>query len=125
MLFIMRLPLKQRNTLPNGATAYLSPLADIVIRADLELNTFPWLYRLFPSQVCRLPISFYRMKELNCGRGVYSESEEFYTALRLSFVVLLVAAHNEMKTLFPVENISNPAMVGPAQETVQASYVER
>jgi hypothetical protein len=101
--YFASLPSKQRNQFITGGNAYLSPLEDIAVRAGVDLNTFRWLYRLFSTQVHGLPMSFYRMGEQNRGRGVHSESEEFYANLCLSFAVaLLVAARDEMKILFPV-----------------------
>ena len=101
--YFMSLPPKQRNKLIKGGNAYLSPLEDIAVHAGVDLNTFRWLYRLFSNQVYGLPMSFYRMREQNRGRGVHSESEEFYANLCLSFAVaLFVAARDEMKNFFPV-----------------------
>lgn len=82
---------------------HIYPLEDIAVRARIDLHMFRWLYKLLSSQVHGLPMSFYRMGQQNRGRGVHSEAEEGYTSLCLSFAVaLLVAARDEMKTLFPV-----------------------
>ncbi len=101
--FFMGLPLKQRKRLLSGRHAYISSLEEIAIRAGVELDTFRLLYRLLSSHVHGLPMSFYRMGEEERGRGVISEVEEGYTSLCLSFAGrLLVAASDEMKTLFPI-----------------------
>ena len=100
--FFNALPSTQRKRLLKGGNAYLCSLEEIAARAGVDLNTFRWLYRLFSSHVHGLPLSYYRMGEQNRGRGVRSDSEEKYTSLCISFAVsLLVAARDEMKTLFP------------------------
>lgn len=100
-LFFNGLPEGQRNKLIKGGNAYLCSLEEIAVNAAVDLRTFRLLYKLFSSQVHGLPMSFYRMNELNRGRGVHSESEEFYARLCLSFAtVLLTAARDEMKNLF-------------------------
>ena len=99
--FFMGLPQKQRNKLIKGRDAYLSSLQDIAVRARIDLSTFRWLYRLLSAQVHGLPMSFYRMGQQNRGRGVFSEAEEGYTSLCISFAIsLLVAARDEMRAFF-------------------------
>lgn len=92
----------RRRKLLHGQTAYLHSLEDIGVRAGVDVHQFRLMYKLFSSQVHGLPLAYYRMAELNRGRGVHSESEEGYTSLCISFALtLLVQARDEMKTLFP------------------------
>ena len=98
----MSLPEPKRKQFLRGREAYLSPLADIAVRAGVDdLRTIRWLYRLLSSHVHGLPFSFYRMGDQERGRGVHSEIEEGYASLCLSLAIkLLVGARDEMEQLF-------------------------
>lgn len=101
--FFLNLDQKHRKKLMKGKTAHLSSLEEIAGRAGVELKKFRLLYKLFSSHIHGLPLSFYRMAELNRGRGVYSESEENWTSLCIEFAIsLLATARMEMTTLFAV-----------------------
>lgn len=94
----------KRNSLLNGKTAYIYPMEEIAERFGVDLQEFRLLYKLFSSHVHCLPMSFYRMKEQNSGRGVHSEYEEGYTLLCLSFAEkILASARDEMKTIFGIK----------------------
>ena len=100
--FFLSLPPNRQKTLLNGQQAYLSPLYDVAVRAGVEFRLIRWLYKLLSAQVHGLPLSFYRMDEQNRGRGIYSETEEEYTSLCVSFALaLLTRARDEMQALFP------------------------
>lgn len=99
--YFMNMPEKQIKKFLKGGDAYLFPLEEIGQRAGVDRQTFRWLYKLLSSHVHGLPMSFYRMASQTRGRGVYSEVEEGYTSLCLSFAIsLLVTARDEMEKLF-------------------------
>lgn len=99
--FFSALPANRKKKLLNGASAYLSPLEDIAVRAGVEIETFRLLYRWFSNQVHGLPMSFYRMGDQDRGRGVYSESEERWTLLCVSVARdLIEVSAQEMRNLF-------------------------
>lgn len=99
------LTLGEKKKFLNGQSAYMQPLEAIAERAGVELQTFRMVYRLFSSQVHGLPMAYYRMGELDRGRGTYSSSEEGFTALCLSLAAsLLAASRDEMLKLFPEGN---------------------
>ena len=101
--FFASLPAKGKKKFLHGGHAYLHSLEDIAARTGVEVHTFRCLYKLLSSQVHGLPFAFYRMGEQERGRGIYSEVEENYTKLCLSFAIsLLVAARDEMEQLFTV-----------------------
>jgi hypothetical protein len=99
--YFLSLPEKTQRHMLQGKKAYLFPLEEIGVKAGVDIHTFRWLYKLLSSQVHGLPMSFYRMEELNRGRGIHSESEERFTSLCLSFAIsLLAAARDEMRNMF-------------------------
>lgn len=95
----------QQKQFLNGDRAYLHSLEEIASRAGVDLDTFRWLYKFLSSHVHGLPMSFYRMGQQERGRGVYSDTEERYTSLCLSFVAsLLVKSRDEMIEKFGISN---------------------
>jgi hypothetical protein len=99
--FFAALPPSQKRHFLRGRDAYLVPLEVIAAAAGVEINEFRWIYKFLSSHVHGLPLSFYRMGEVDRGRGVHSEVEEGYSLLCVSFVLgLLNAARDEMHKLF-------------------------
>ena len=99
--FFLALTASDQRRLLHGKRSYLVPLEDIAQAAGVEVPQFRWLYKFLSSHVHGLPLSFYRMGEIDRGRGVYSEVEDGYSYLCVSFVrSILVVARDEMKKLF-------------------------
>jgi len=118
--FFNSLPSGQQKKLLNGQTAYLMPLEDIAELAGMEKANFRFLYVLLSSHVHSLPMSFYRMGDMDedRGRGLPSHTEENYTSLCLSLACsLLVSTRDEVHALF--EGLSKPV-----NESYDAQEVE-
>lgn len=99
--FFLTLPASSQRRLLQGKNAYLAPLEVIAEAAGVNIQEFRLLYRFFSSHVHGFPLSFYRMGDVDRGRGVYSEVEEGYCRVCVTFVHgLLIAAEREMKKLF-------------------------
>lgn len=96
-----QIPANKQKQLLSGNKAYIEPLEDIAVRAGIDLHTFRWLYKFLSNHIHNLPMSFYRIGEQERGRGIYSDTEEGYTSLCLSFIVsMLVKSRDEMKEKF-------------------------
>ena len=94
--FFKLIPEKRRKELLKGNTAHLCSLEEIGSRAGLDLRTFKLMWKFMSAHVHALPLSFYRMRDNERGRGVQTPVEEAYTKLTISFaLVLLVGAREE------------------------------
>lgn len=99
--FFAKIPDNEKKKFLNGNAAYLSSLENVAARAGIDVDTFRFVYKFASVHVHGLPMSFYRIGEQDRGRGIYSEPEEGYTALFLSFTSsILTRSRDEMKNKF-------------------------
>jgi len=106
--FFRALPEKRQGRMLTGRYAFLSSRQDIAVKAGVDESLYRWFYRFLSAHVHGLPLSFYRMGKQERGRGIYSETEESYCSILLSFsLTLLVRSRDEMEVLFTNAQLSS------------------
>ena len=84
----------------NGQTAFFETLEMIAAKCGTPLETFRFMYRFLSNHSHGWPMAFHRIGEER-GRGVYTETEEGYTTMLLTFSRnVLNEARSEFEALF-------------------------
>jgi hypothetical protein len=99
--------LKNQGKLLKGQTAHIHAIEEIFERSGEKKNHFRVFHILFSNHLHGLPMSYFRLDELDDRResGFPSEKEEIYTGLCLSFVTeQLNNTANELEVLFSKDN---------------------
>jgi hypothetical protein len=92
---------KRQAALLRGRDAFIYSLEEVAVHAGISLQDYHWQNRLFSNKFHAFPMAFYRMAELDRGRGIHSEAEETQVSYSISTATShLNAARIEMEALF-------------------------
>lgn len=100
-VFFNRLQHRDQRRYLKGRESHFEPLETIAERVDVDSTSYRVVHRIASNHIHGLPMSFYRMDGGQRGRGVYSETEEGYSMIFITFVrELMTDACREMNDLF-------------------------
>lgn len=99
--YFCSLPEARQKHYLKGSDAYLLAKEEIVRRGGGDSNDFLGLYKFLSVQAHSYPMNFYKMGDVERGRGIHSEVEENYTCICVELATShLEAARIKYEQLF-------------------------